>query len=139
MWGIIISVTILSLYIGFRFGSSRTKKKLKEQVSFYNSFVGDSGTGRYGIVRVSDGYVGLATIEIREISSASRLNHKGNQENWVKFQILKVYPDYGCNKTMSQILEKYGYSEWCPEREVIWFGDNDSRIRDEKLKNLLNK
>jgi len=40
---------------------------------------------------------------------------------------------------MKEILEKYGYSEWCTEREVIWFDDNDARMRDEKLKNLLNK
>ena len=127
------------LYLGYRIGSRRTKSKLDKQISFYDSFIKDDGTGRYGVVRVTDGYSGLATIEIREIASASRVNYKGTTENWVKFQILKVYPDYGCGKSMKEILEKYGYSEWCPEREVIWFDDNDARMRDEKLKNLLNK
>ena len=135
----ILSVLILGLIIGWKIGSKRTLSILKHKTSFYDSFVNEPGTGRYGIIRVNSSYKNYGTIEVREIASAYKKTHSGD-EKWVKIQMLKIYQDEGEEKkTIKQILNQYGYSEWCPEREIIWFTDNDSRIRDERLKNLLNK
>lgn len=103
-------------------------KDSSKEKNFYKQFVAETGTGRYGIIIIEHGYTEYGIIEFREIATA---------KEYTKIQIMKIYPHQ--NYKEGDVLEKYNYSEWVPTKYIKWFDDNHSRLRDEKLKAIIEK
>jgi hypothetical protein len=108
-------------------------KKYHKQISFYNSLIKEKGTGRYGIIRVKNS----GTVEFREIL---------NTKEWIKIDILNICPDDGHTET--EVLHAISYKGWVKvetdstrsynDYYIEWFSDNSMRLRDEKIKEIVD-
>ena len=122
---------VLSAAIGIAVGFFIFKKfffnKYSKQIEFYNSLKNEKGTGRYGIVRIK----GKGTIEFQEVIDT---------KDWIKINIINVYPDN--STTESEVLESISFKGWIAsvhnDYYIEWFSDNSMRLRDEKIKEIVD-
>jgi hypothetical protein len=114
---------ILFGLIGFKVGYVLSKKKIKQFLR--------KGTGRLGIVIVDNRWSNISgVIEVEELEVA---------EGRTKVIIHDVIPDRrSTTQTKEEILSKWGESDWISTNTIIWYDNNSQRIRDIKLKTILN-
>lgn len=117
-------VLVITLISGFMVGKKITMRKIYNNLS--------KGTGRMGIIRVSDSWSNIrGVIEVEEMETAG--------EN-TKVIIHKAIADRdSSSKSESEILKKWGGNDWVKTSSITWYNSNSQKIRDAKLKSILNE
>lgn len=88
-----------------------------------------AGKGKFGIVIYYSYSTVDHVVEIEELESAGDLT---------KVRIVRVCSCKGNKKSEDVILSNKCFNEWVPTKSITWYNDNSQRMRDEKLKQLLN-
>ena len=108
---------------GFKVGDSLSKKKVKQILR--------KGTGRLGIIIFNNSYSSASCIiEVEELEVAAELTK-------VIFHDVIPYRN-SSSKSWDELLKKWGGNDWVDTKTIIWYDDNSQRIRDAKLKTILD-
>lgn len=119
---IAIIILISLLPVSFLIGRSMYKKHVNKILK--------TGTGKLGIIIYSAyakpiNYV----IEVEELETA---------EKYTKVKVIRVCSCKDSWKSTKSILSSKSFNEWVETKSIIWYDNNSQRLRDEKLKKLLN-
>ena len=55
-----------------------------------------------------------------------------------KVRVVRVCSCAGHKESGDKVLSRKSFNEWVPTKTITWFDDNSQRMRDEKLKQLLD-
>ena len=121
----------ITLIIGYIIGYLITKRKYKTEINDIYSKL-RKGTSKMGIIQFHNPFTGdRGIIEIEELEVAGEMT---------KILIHDVIPDRSSvTIKKEEILEKWGGNDWVKTHTIIWYNDNTQRIRDIKLKEILDK
>lgn len=123
--------SITFLIIGYLIGYLITNRKSKIEINkVYEKL--RMGTGKMGIIQFHNSFSGdHGIIEIEELEVAGEMT---------KILIHDVIPDRSSGtKNKEDLLKKWGGNDWVKTHTIIWYNDNTQRIRDIKLKEILDK
>lgn len=117
-------ILVVSTFITFTIGKKVSKKKIYEGLN--------KGTGRMGIIRFHDSWSDAhGIIEVEEVDTAG---------DRTKVFIHKVIPDRNSKVTSeSSLLKSWGGNDWVISSQITWYDSNSQKIRDAKLKSILNE
>ncbi len=124
----ILQIILLTLLpILFIFGYKMGKKR-------YKTFISETlneGTGRMGIIRYDNDYQSMyAVFEVEELDTAG---------DRTKIKLHKVIPDRRSEQDQSKILRYWGHNDWVPTSRIIWYDSNSQKLRDSKIKKILDE
>lgn len=121
----------ITLIIGYIIGYLITKRKYKTEINDIYSKL-RKGTSKMGIIQFNNSFTGdRGIIEIEELEVAGEMT---------KILIHDVIPDRSSGtKNKEEMLKKWGGNDWVKTHNIIWYDDNTQRIRDIKLKEILDK
>ncbi len=121
----------ITLIIGYIIGYLITKRKYKTEINDIYSKL-RKGTSKMGIIQFHNSFTGdRGIIEIEELEVAGEMT---------KILIHDVIPDRSSGTIKKEeILRKWGGNDWVKTHTIIWYNDNTQRIRDIKLKEILDK
>lgn len=87
----------------------------------------NKGTGRFGIIEYRPNYTTFY-LEVEEIESAGDLT---------KIRIIDCKIPKGSSESKSNLLNDAHVNEWVKTVGITWYNSNSQKIRDEKLKSIL--
>ena len=121
----------ITLIIGYIIGYLITKRKYKTEINDIYSKL-RKGTSKMGIIQFHNPFTGdRGIIEIEELEVAGEMT---------KILIHDVIHDRSSvTIKKEEILRKWGGNDWVKTHTIIWYNDNTQRIRDIKLKEILDK
>jgi len=121
----------ITLIIGYIIGYLITKRKYKTEINDIYSKL-RKGTSKMGIIQFHNSFTGdRGIIEIEELEVAGEMT---------KILIHDVIHDRSSvTIKKEEILRKWGGNDWVKTHTIIWYNDNTQRIRDIKLKEILDK
>lgn len=87
-----------------------------------------TGKGKFGII-VYTAYSSIDhVIEVEEIEKAGDLT---------KVRVVRVCSCAGSKESGDKVLSRKSFNEWVKTKEITWYDDNSQRMRDEKIKQIL--
>lgn len=120
------------------------KKDIVENIIDFTDLV--EGTGNYGVMRedIVDQFIGTTEykgfyyIEFKEINRAIGTN---GHHDLIKIKILKLESDSMDDKKLKVAYETIKNKTWfvANDSDIWWFSDNQSRRRDDQLKDLIEE
>jgi hypothetical protein len=114
-------VILISSTIGFIVGKKITKKKIYKDLN--------KGTGRMGIIRVANSPA-YGFIEIEEVDAAGE---------YTKVIIHNIFIDKDSSVSNERFIKTWGGNDWVRTNTIVWYDNNSQKIRDTKLKSILNE
>ena len=116
-----IGILICLLPISYLLGRTSYKRYID---NFFKT-----GKGKFGII-VYTAYSSIDhVVEVEEIESAGDLT---------KVRVVRVCSCAGNKESGDKVLSRKSFNEWVPTKTITWYDDNSQRMRDEKLKELLD-
>lgn len=88
-----------------------------------------TGKGRFGIVVFTYSSEITHVVEIEEIESAGNLT---------KVRVIRVCSCADCKESDNKVLSNKSFNEWIKTSRITWYDDNSQRMRDEKIKQILD-
>jgi len=87
-----------------------------------------TGKGKFGII-VYTAYSSIDhVIEVEEIEKAGDLT---------KVRVVRVCSCAGSKESGDKVLSRKSFNEWVKTQSITWYDDNSQRMRDEKIKQIL--
>ena len=130
---VVFGTSIYTTYkLSFRSGLKTANLKFDSFRTEVNAVL-SKGSGKFGVIVKSDGYSGTKihhVIEVEEMESAGDMT---------KTRVVKVCSkhDSSYKDDPEKVLASDGFNEWVKTSEIVWYNDNNQRLRDEKLENIL--
>ena len=88
-----------------------------------------TGKGKFGIV-VFTSYSEIDhVVEVEELESAGDLT---------KVRVVRVCSCVGFKESGDKVLSRKNFNEWIKTSRITWYDDNSQRMRDEKIKQILD-
>jgi hypothetical protein len=117
---IIIGILIILLPISYFLGRKSYKKYI------YNFL--KLGKGKFGII-IYTAYSSIEhVVEIEELETAGDLT---------KVRVIRVCSPSGYKESGDRVLSRKNFNEWIPTKSIVWYSDNSQRMRDDKIKQIL--
>ena len=87
-----------------------------------------TGKGKFGII-VYTAYSSIDhVIEVEEIEKAGDLT---------KVRVVRVCSCAGSKESGDKVLSRKSFNEWVKTQSITWYDDNSQRMRDEKIRQIL--
>lgn len=115
------SVVAFTIVISFILGKLFEKRRISKILN--------TGTGKYGVIKMSYYSSSILYLEIEELESAGELT---------KVKIIGKSSTYGSNTTINDIMKSSKFNEWVHTSDIVWYNDAAQKMRDKKLNDILN-